>query len=308
MKISQIGEFGLIERLKEILGSPIIGDDTAPIYLGESTILLTCDLLLQDRHFKLQYPPSAIGWKAISVNVSDVVANGGLPHYCLISLTLPDLEVSYVEEIYLGIKKACEFYSCQVVGGNVSKGDKLAIDVFMMGKAERFVGRRGARVGDGVFVSGTLGDSRAGLELLMMEKRSYEDFELRLVEKHLRLTARIDFVRHISKYANASMDISDGLSSDAEKLSRASNVRLRLFSEKIPISPELVSYCKRHGKDPLEYALSGGEDYELLFTHPVEKLNPFLSMVQIGFVEKGEGIFLDDKPLEPTGFDHFRVL
>ncbi len=308
MRISDIGEFGLIERLKSILQSELIGDDTAPITVGESTLLLTCDLLLQDRHFKLHYPPSAVGWKAISVNVSDVVANGGEPIYCLVSLTLPDLEVRYVEEIYSGIKKACEFYSCQVVGGNVSKGDKLCIDVFMVGKAERFVGRGGAKVGDGVFVSGTLGDSRAGLELLQMEKKYYEDFELRLIEKHLRPTARIDFIRHISKYANASMDISDGLSSDVEKLSKASQVKISLFSDKIPISQELVSFCKRHGKDPLEYALSGGEDYELLFTHPPERLNPFLSMVQIGFVEEGEGIFIDGKPLKPTGFDHFRVV
>ncbi|MEJ7619890.1 MAG: thiamine-phosphate kinase [Aquificaceae bacterium] len=308
MRISDIGEFGLIERLKSILQSELIGDDTAPITFGKSMLLLTCDLLLQDRHFKLHYPPSAVGWKAISVNVSDVVANGGEPIYCLVSLTLPDLEVRYVEEIYLGIKKACEFYSCQVVGGNVSKGDKLCIDVFMVGKAERFVGRGGAKIGDGVFVSGTLGDSKAGLELLQMEKKHYEDFELRLIEKHLRPTARIDFIRHISKYANASMDISDGLSSDVEKLSKASQVKINLFSDKIPISKELVSFSKRHGKDPLEYALSGGEDYELLFTHPPERLNPFLSMVQIGFVEEGEGIFIDGKPLKPTGFDHFRVV
>lgn len=109
MRISDIGEFGLIERLKSILQSELIGDDTAPITFGESTFLLTCDLLLQDRHFKLHYPPSAVGWKAISVNVSDVVANGGEPIYCLVSLTLPDLEVRYVEEIYLGIKKPVNF-------------------------------------------------------------------------------------------------------------------------------------------------------------------------------------------------------
>ncbi|MEJ5339521.1 MAG: thiamine-phosphate kinase [Aquificaceae bacterium] len=308
MKVSEIGEFGLIERLKGILGSGLIGDDTAPVRLGNSLLLLTCDVLLQDRHFKLHYPPSAIGWKAISVNVSDVVANGGQPLYALVSLVLPDMELRYIEDVYLGIKRACEFYSCEVVGGNLSRGDKLCIDVFMLGKAERFVGRGGARAGDGVFVSGPLGDSRAGLELLLMERRSYEDFELRLMEKHLRPTARIDLLKHVSKYANASMDISDGLSSDAEKLSRASGVRLSFFSEKIPLSQELINFCKKHGKDPLEYALSGGEDYELLFTHPPERLNPFLSIVQIGFVEEGQGVFLDGKPLEPTGFDHFRVL
>jgi len=245
MKISEIGEFGLIERLKDVLRSGIIGDDTAPVQLGGSLLLLTCDVLLQDRHFKLNYPPSAIGWKAISVNVSDVVANGGIPFYTLVSLVLPDMEVKYIEEIYLGIKRACEFYGCEVVGGNVSKGDKLCIDVFMIGKADKFVGRKGSKVGNGVFVSGTLGDSKAGLELLLMDKKSYEDFELRLIEKHLRPTARIDFVKHKSKYATASMDISDGLSSDALKLAKASSVKVRfnmfLKCMFFPVYPSIIS-------------------------------------------------------------------
>lgn len=308
MKISDLGEFGLIERLKEILKSQVIGDDTAPVRVEGGTLLLTCDVLVQDRHFKLNYPPSAIGWKAISVNVSDVVAKGGVPLYALVSLVLPDMDAEYIEEVYIGIKKACDFYKCEVVGGNVSRGDKLFIDVFMVGRTKRFVGRGGAKEGDALFVSGTLGDSKAGLELLLMERKEYEDFELRLIEKHLRPTARVDFIKHISKYASASMDISDGLSSDVEKLAKASGVKIKLFAEKIPISKELYIFCKKHGKNPIDYALSGGEDYELLFTHPLEKLNPFLNMFHIGFLEKGEGVYLDDSPLEPTGFDHFRVL
>ncbi|MCS7307266.1 MAG: thiamine-phosphate kinase, partial [Aquificaceae bacterium] len=270
--------------------------------------LLTCDTLVEDRHFKISYPPSAIGWKAISVNVSDVVANGGTPAYALISLVLPDVQVSFVEEVYLGVKKACEFYRCQVVGGNVSKGDKVCVDVFLVGETERFVGRRGSVEGDWVFVSGPLGDSRAGLELLLMEKKNYEDFELSLIERHLRPTARVDFAKHISKYANASMDISDGLSIDAHRLAQASGVRLNLFSKNIPISQELRSFCRKHGKDPLQYALLGGEDYQLLFTHPAGRFNPFLSMFHIGVVEKGQGVYLDNNPVEPEGFDHFRVL
>ena len=108
MKISEIGEFGLIERLKDVLRSGIIGEDTAPVQFGDSLLLLTCDVLLQDRHFKLNYPPSAIGWKAISVNVSDVGANGGIPFYTLVSLVLPDMEVKYIEEVFL--RKKDNFY------------------------------------------------------------------------------------------------------------------------------------------------------------------------------------------------------
>ncbi|MFN7064793.1 MAG: thiamine-phosphate kinase [Aquificaceae bacterium] len=308
MKISDLGEFGFIDRLKAILQSQVIGDDTAPINLGGQTLLLTCDILLEDRHFKRSYPPSAIGWKAISVNVSDVVANGGVPLYALVSLILPNIELEYMEEVYLGIKKACGFYGCQVVGGNVSGGEKLCIDIFMLGRADRFVGRGGAREGESLFLSGNLGDSRAGLELLLMERKNYEEFELRLIEKHLKPVARIDFIKHISKHASASMDISDGLSSDAKRMADRSGVRVRLFSDKLPISEELHTFCKKHGKDPIQYALLGGEDYELLFTHPLDRFDPSLSMAHIGFVERGDGVYLDDRPIEPMGFDHLRVL
>ena len=306
MKVSHIGEFGLIERLKNILSAEEIGDDTACVNIESSNVLLTSDILLQDRHFKMSYPPQAVGWKAISVNVSDVVANGVVPLFVLVSLLLPDVDVSYVEELYRGIKSACEFYKCKVVGGNVTKSEKLGVDIFMIGITDRFVGRGGAKVGDGVFVSGTLGDSRAGLELLLMEKRVYEDFELALIERHVRPTARIDYIKHIQKYANASMDISDGLSSDVNHLAKRSNVRIEIYREKLPISEELSLFCKKHGKDPYEYALVGGEDYQLLFTHPPERMNPFLDMTQIGYVKEGRGVFINGVELPPMSFDHFK--
>jgi thiamine-monophosphate kinase len=249
---------------------------------------------------------SAVGWKGVSACVSDLIANGGKPLYLLITLLLPDVELKKVDELYEGITKACEFYGVKLVGGNVVRSERLGIDLFGVGLAERFVGRGSAKVGDGVFVSGTLGDALAGLELILMEKRHYEDFELRLIERHLRPTARIDYIAHISKYANASMDISDGLSSDIQHMAKRSGLRFSVQKEKLPLSRELLEYAKRHGKDPYSYALRGGEDYQLLFTHPPSKLNPFLDMTQIGTVEEGEGVFLDGAPLEAQGFDHFK--
>ncbi|WP_340696041.1 thiamine-phosphate kinase [Hydrogenobacter thermophilus] len=307
MRISQIGEFGLIERLKNILSSQLIGDDTAPIQIDSKTFLLTTDSMIEDRHFKRFYPPQAIGWKVISINVSDVVSSGGTPLYALVSLALPDLEVSYVDALYSGIKTACEFYGCQVVGGNLAKSEKISIDVFMMGKAERFVSRAGARPGDKLYVSGTLGDAKAGLELLLFEKKHYEEFELKLIERHTRPTARIDYIKHISKYANACIDLSDGLSSDAWHISNMSRVRLSIKKDKIPISQELYLFCKKHGKDPTQYALSGGEDYQLLFTHPKDRYNPFLDMTIIGDVEEGTGVYLNGELMHPEGFDHFKL-
>ncbi len=306
MRISQIGEFGLIEVLKGILSSPLIGDDTAPIEINSKTLLLTTDCMVEDRHFKRFYAPEVVGWKAISVNVSDVVASGGTALYALVSLALPDVEVAYVKGLYRGIKEACNFYKCQVVGGNITKSEKIAIDVFMLGETDRFVSRSGAKPGDKLYVSGTLGDAKAGLELLLLEKKRYEDFELKLIERHIRPTARVDYIKHIHKYANACIDISDGLSSDVWHLSKMSKVKINIRSDNIPISEELRLFCRKHGKDPLEYALTGGEDYQLLFTHPEDRYNPFLDMKCIGFVEEGSGVYLDGKPLEPMGFDHFR--
>jgi thiamine-phosphate kinase len=306
MKISQLGEFGLIEYLKSRFSLEEVGDDTACVKVGESLLLLTCDTLLEGRHFLGSYPMSAVGWKGVSACVSDLIANGGKPLYLLVTLLLPDVELKKVDELYEGITRACEFYGVKLVGGNVVKSERLGIDLFGVGLAERFVGRSGAKVGDGIFVSGTLGDSLAGLELILMEKRHYEDFELRLIERHLRPTARIDYVAHISKYANASMDISDGLSSDIQHMAKRSGLRFSIQKEKLPLSRELLEYAKRHRKDPYSYALRGGEDYQLLFTHPPSKLNPFLDMTQIGTVEEGEGVFLDGVPLEAQGFDHFK--
>ncbi len=306
MKVSDLGEFGLIEHLKAKFSLAEVGDDTACVKLADGEMLLTCDTLLEGRHFLPFYPLSAVGWKAVSATVSDIIANGGKPLYLLVSLLLPDVELKKVEELYEGMTKACEFYETKIVGGNVVKAEKLGLDLFAMGQTERFVGRSSAKAGDGVFVSGTLGDSLAGLELLLMERKNYEDFELRLIERHLRPTARIDYLRHISKYANASMDISDGLASDIRHMAKRSGLRVNIFREKIPLSKELYEFAKKHGKDPYAYALKGGEDYQLLFTHPPEKINPFLDMTQIGYVQEGEGVLVDDKPLEEYGFDHFR--
>ena len=305
MRISDLGEFGLIEKLKSILKSEKIGDDCAHVKLGEEYLLLTTDLMLESVHFLLGYPPEAVGWKAISVNVSDVVGNAGEPRWALISLMLPDLEVEYVERLYGGVKKACEFYGCEVVGGNVSKSEKLGIDIFLVGTSRKPVGRGGAKPGDSIFVSGTLGDSKAGLELLKMNKDTYESFELALIERHIRPTARIDYVKHLQKYANASMDISDGLVADAWHLSKRSGVRIEIDSSKLPLSKELLRFCEKYGKDPKDYALFGGEDYQLLFTHPRERWNPFMDMTEIGVVSEGEGVYVDGEKVEPKGYRHF---
>jgi thiamine-monophosphate kinase len=303
-----IGEFELIKKLTSILGENTIGDDTAYIKIGETGLNITCDAFLEDVHFLRHYPPEAIGFKAISINVSDVVANGGKPLYGLISLMIPeDIDERFIERIYEGVKSACDFYKLRIVGGNVSRASKLGIDVFLIGEIDRFVSRAGANVGDDVVVSGTLGDSYAGFRLLTT-KKDYEDYELRLIERHLRPTARIDYINHIRKYASASMDISDGLSSDLWHLAERSSVVIEIDLNKIPISRELRLYASKENLNLYDIALSGGEDYQLLFCQKKEHFNPFLDNTVIGrVIEKGKAsVLVNGKELERTGFDHFK--
>ncbi|GAB6078687.1 thiamine-phosphate kinase [Hydrogenobaculum acidophilum] len=303
-----IGEFELIKKLTAILKEDAIGDDTAYIKIGDNGLNITCDAFLEDVHFLIHYPPESLGFKAISINVSDIVANGGKPLYGLISLMVPEyVEERFLERIYEGVKAACEFYNLKIVGGNISKASKLGIDVFLIGEVERFVSRAGALVGDDVLVTGTLGDSYAGFKLLT-SKKTYEEHELRLIERHLRPTARIDYINHIRKYANASMDISDGLSSDLWHIAERSNVVIEISKDKIPISNELKIFASKNHVDPHEIALSGGEDYQLLFSQKKEHFNPFLDNTVIGkVIDKGKPLVLiDGKELERKGFDHFK--
>ncbi len=303
MRISDVGEFALVERLKNLLGSEEIGDDCAHVRFGESFLLLTTDILLEGVHFLPHYPPVAVGWKAISVNVSDVAGNGGRPVWALVSLILPDIEVSYVEDLYRGMREACQFYGCRVVGGNLSRGDRIGIDVFVVGESRRPVGRGGAKPGDALFVTGTLGDSRAGLELLLMNREAHEDFERKLIERHLRPLARTDLSGLVSEGATASLDVSDGLVADAFHLARRSGVRVEIETSGLPLSEELMRFCEKYSRDPLEYALYGGEDYQILFTS--RKPVAFPGVYRIGTVSEGEGVWVDGREAEPRGFRHF---
>ncbi len=304
MRISELGEFGLIDLIARVLGTSSIGDDCASVEIGDGFLLMTGDSMVEGVHFLSGIPPESLGWKAVSVNVSDVVSSGGTPRWLLSSLILPDLEVSFVERLYEGMKRACEFYGCEIVGGNISKGEKIIIDLFAVGKTNRVVSRRGARAGDSLFVSGTLGDSRAGLELLRERRENYKPHELALIERHVRPTARVDYIRHIVKYAGACIDISDGLLQDAGHLSRMSGVRIDIEPSRVPISKELRRFCEERGREPLEYALSGGEDYQLLFTHSAGGQNPFLDMTLIGEVSEGEGVYVGGKRMG-GGYTHF---
>ncbi len=309
-----IGEFELIKRLSSIL--PIndkdvlvgFGDDTACVNVNGKLLLLTGDIQVENVHFiKSKINPEDLGWKLVSSNVSDVVACGGIPRWGLISIALPkNIDYQYVENVYKGIKKAIDYYKMFIIGGNTSSSSEMVFDLFLVGETKRFVSRSSAKAGDFIYVSDYLGLSRAGLELLLMNKNNYEDWELGLIEKHTKPTARIDLQGLIEKYASSCIDISDGLAGDLGHISEMSKVKIVIEKEKLKIHPDLRKYCDKYEKNPYHYILYGGEDYQLAFS--LEKEKNLEDITKIGYIEEGKGVYLKDGEdifhIKEKGFEH----
>jgi len=265
------GEFELIERLvkglrmtrRTILGP---GDDCAILAPSKRPQLFTIDSMLEDVHFRLAWGPAEkLGAKSLSVNLSDIAAMGGTPTACVINLAIREgLDVRFFDRLYSGIRKVAERYDTDVVGGNITRADRLAITVALLGEASRGVTRRDlARAGDDIFVTGTVGDSSAGLAILNRKVAVRGAARTFLIERHLNPTPRIEAGLALSKIqpTPAAIDISDGLLQDLGHILERSRVGAEIDAAAIPVSS---SYRAAMGDD-LTLALGGGEDYELLF-------------------------------------------
>jgi len=287
--VAQLGEFGLIERLTErtetvqagtIVG---IGDDAAVIdHFGKQTVVTT-DLLLEGIHFDLSYTPlQHLGYKAVAVNVSDVCAMMATPTHITVSLGISNrFSVEALEVLYEGIHAACARYGVDLIGGDTSSSVRgLVISVTAIGEAapDTFVGRGGAKAGDLLCVTGDVGAAYLGLQLLEREKRIFLESpgvqpdlgnRAHVVGRLLKPEARLDVVealREAGVQPTSMIDVSDGLSSEILHLCRRSGVGCELHEEKIPVHEESRQVAFEFNLDPTMCALSGGEDYQLLFT------------------------------------------
>jgi thiamine-monophosphate kinase len=330
MKVSSLGEFGLIAAIRRMTVrrpssvSIGIGDDAAVLRIAPSSVLLvTTDMLLESVHFDLSYTDYfSLGWKSAAVNLSDIAAMGGNPRFCLTSLGIPSsVSVEHVNDFYRGFTTVLRAHRTILVGGDTCLSrEGFVINVVVLGESikKRVVTRAGAKPGDRIFVTGTLGDSAAGLELLRGSAgaRVQGTGAKKLIRRHLRPDPRVDWGMLIarSKCAHAMIDISDGLSSDLAHICDESGVGAKIFAENLPYSQSLRSIAEVLGKSPLHYALSGGEDYELLFTAPKRnriKLQSIgIPLTEIGEIRKSRKLFLVDgrgkeKKLLPGGYDHF---
>ena len=311
--INELGEFGLLDRLTgDIKPGPGvvkgIGDDCAVLERDERTYsLVTTDMLVSGDHFSCDWhTPFQIGWKSMIVNVSDIASMGGVPDYALVSMALTDdIQVEFMDGVFQGMKEACSRYGISLIGGDTTHGETFVINVAMIGHVEkdRLCMRSHAQVGDLICLTGDLGKSWAGLESLMAGKEGYTEF-------HLSPQCRYETARELAPYVNAMIDVSDGLASEVNHICRQSRVGAEIILEDIPISHRTRETGELLGKDPMIWALSGGEDFELLYTisedniRHIEKTNPII----VGRITE-EGIYLMDHgeriPLK-GGYDHFK--
>ncbi len=281
MRISDLGgETALINLIRDRFGASGagdlllgIGDDAALIDTGgERLLIVTTDLLVEGTHFRMDLiDPYLLGWKSVAVNISDIAAMGGEPTYCFVSIGLPDVEVSVVERIYEGMYDVSTAFGSAIAGGDTVGSDRVVINVVQLGTVERELAakRSGAKPGDAIIVTNTIGDSRAGLELLLKlgldEARRVAPV---LVERHLKPEPRVPEARAavLTGKVHSMMDLSDGLSADLTKLCAAAGVGARVYADALPISRDLHIAAARLDADPAALAASGGEDYELLLT------------------------------------------
>lgn len=312
--IAELGEFGLIKHLTQHIElsqtSTIkgVGDDAAQVFYGDEHTLISTDMLVEGVHFDLTYVPlKHLGYKSVVANVSDICAMNATAKQIVVSLALSSrFSLEAVEELYAGMLMACKKYNVDLIGGDTtSSRSGLVINITVLGSAKKedIVYRSTAKVGNLLCVSGDLGGAYMGLQILEREKAVFKenpnlqpDLEGKdyILERQLKPEARYDVIKHLKELgvrATSMIDISDGLSSEILHLCKSSNVGVELYEEKIPIDPLTFDTAREFNLDPTMCALSGGEDYELLFTidmNDYDKIKHSMDVSVIGHITNAE--------------------
>lgn len=339
-EISNLGEFGLIERLTKDFplrneSSKLgVGDDAAVLDFGEEEVLVTTDLLLEGIHFDVRYVPlKHLGYKAAIVNFSDIYAMNGTPTQITVGLGVSArFTVEHIEQIYEGIRLACEIYGVDLVGGDTcASASGLVISVTCMGKCEKGkeVRRSGAKDTDLICISGDLGAAYMGLQLLERENKVaagqpegfQPDFAGKeyILERQLKPEARKDIVAMLREKGivpTSMIDVSDGLSSELLHLCKSSDCGVRVYEDKIPIDYQTALMAEEFNMNLVTAAMNGGEDYELLFTVPLadmKKVEELKGVTMIGYVTKpdlGAALVTRDGselPIKAQGWNAFKA-
>ena len=336
--IKDLGEFGLIDTLTKNFTTHVsttlkgVGDDAAVISISETeAMLVSTDMLVEGIHFNLMYTPLMhLGYKSVVVNLSDIYAMNGKPTQITVSFAVSSrFPLEALEELYAGIKKACDFYQVDLVGGDTTSSlSGLVISITALGTANKkdIVYRGGAKEYDLVVVSGDLGGAYMGLQLLEREREVFKanpniqpdlDGHDYLLERQLKPEARqdvISFLKELEVVPTSMIDISDGLASELFHICKASNVGCTIYDDRVPLDAKTSMAAIEFNIDPITAALNGGEDYELLFTvkqEDYEKVAANPNFTVIGHItDRASGLNLVDKhgavvPIQAQGWNHF---
>ena len=334
MLVREIGEFGLIDRIAAMLPKQSagvikgIGDDVAVLDTsGPEYLLATCDIQVEGVHFlRDAITPYQLGRRVAAINVSDIAAKGGQPRWAIVSLAIPgDMEVGYVEELYRGMREQLELAGASVCGGNLSRMKSVVIlDFTLLGLVapERLILRSTAGLGDAILLTGSPGESRAGLELIRRPDLTISpSARQRLLERHLCPRPRLAEGQFLARsgLVTSMLDVSDGVIGDLAHICEASGKGAEIVAADLRVSPEVREAALAAGADCLEWVLSGGEDYELMFTADPEAVPGLQEMLlektgtscaQIGRITDGAKVILrlsDGTRIVPAakGWDHF---
>ena len=338
LEISDLGEFGLIDRIRKnfdkrqprtIFG---IGDDAAVLDAGEEYILLSTDMLVEGIHFDLAYTPiQHLGYKSVAVNVSDIAAMNGKAEQITVTVALSNrFSVEAVDALYAGIKAACENYNLDLIGGDTTSSTSgLIISVSAIGRVakNKVSYRGGAKENDIICVTGDLGGAFMGLQVLEREKQVFlSNPEMQpaldkydyIVGRQLKPEARAEIILDLAEFGvipTSMIDVSDGLASELLHISKESKVGVRIYEDKIPIDELTYGTAVEFKLDPITCALNGGEDYELLFTinkADQEKIKNHPDIHMIGYIHarQDQNVMITKSdnivPLRAQGWDHFQ--
>ncbi|WP_298772467.1 thiamine-phosphate kinase [uncultured Shewanella sp.] len=316
-------EFQLIERFFTSRSSPRrdvslgIGDDCALVEATENkSIAISCDMLVEGVHFYKDIPAHALGYKSLAVNLSDLAAMGAEPAWMTLAITLPEVDESWLGEFSDGLFEAAQYYGVSLIGGDTTRGPR-SICITINGKVskDQALTRSGARNGDWIYVTGTLGDSALGLAILQGKITANAVDEAYLIKRHYYPTPRVLAGQSLRQLATSAIDLSDGLVSDLKHVIKASHVGAVIDVDALPLSAALQNVVSLD--DALSYALTGGEDYELLFTVPESQKGALetslaqagVTFSKVGQITTGEQLTLqrNGQDFETThyGFEHF---
>ncbi|MBA4371228.1 MAG: thiamine-phosphate kinase [Thermodesulfovibrio sp.] len=335
MKLAEAGELHLVDRLRKRFSGKLtdrrgvelvlgIGDDAAAIQPNQTNsphLLLTTDMMVEGVHFDLRWTTLfQLGYKLVSVNVSDICAMGGRPEYLLLNFSCPgSLDLKQYDLFFDGIEAALKKYSIQLIGGDISSSDKIVLSATAVGTASKILRRAGASPGEFIHVTGCLGDAAAGLAIMknlrkqiLIETGAVPNLQLpwNIIEPVIRRHLMPDAVNPdiFIRQATAMMDISDGLLIDLERLCKESKVGARIQVDRLPLSQGLIGASRLLKMSPVDLALNGGEDYELLFTASEPQV---VGATCIGEVTRSglKVIGPDGKQMKqtPKGYEHFGI-